>query len=55
MQSGRAGGNTWEKDYCLATYSSLKFDELNAVTDLNNNAILVCAYAEESKKQILKI
>ena len=54
MQSGRAGGNTWEKDYCLATYSSLKFDELNAVTDLNNNTILVCAYAEESKKTDIK-
>lgn len=49
-QSGVGGANTWEKDYCIAQYNTLKFEELNALTDLKNKSILLCAYTEQAEK-----
>ncbi|USL95203.1 hypothetical protein D1J36_007940 [Riemerella anatipestifer] len=35
------GRSNWNKDYCVGFLKNLKFDEVNAITDLKNNLLMI--------------
>ena len=50
-QTAVAGSNTWDERYNIAFYDAIEFDELNVLTDLENNLILVSVSAEKVANQ----
>jgi hypothetical protein len=45
------GRSNWDKDYCVGFLKNLKFEEVNAITDLKNNLLIISGEADSIKTE----
>lgn len=43
------GRRNWNKDYCVGFFKNLKFEEVNAITDLKNKLLIISGTTESIK------
>jgi len=48
------GRSNWNKDYCVGFFKNLKFDEVNAITDLKNNLLIISGTTDSIKTEIIE-
>jgi len=48
------GRSNWNKDYCVGFFKNLKFDEVNAITDLKNNLLIISGTTGSIKIEIIE-